>query len=114
MKCQLILLPERTPRLLWVRIFLLLKLLCSNQPRKMPADRIRNINNAPDMDRVQNNKFISTIPAFWKINMTVKLARIMLVISFAFMSILLSLRLFFYSFPDASHIGHQVFIGKTR
>lgn len=112
MKYQLILWPERTPCLFWVRRFLLLKVPRSNQPAIIPDDKIRNIVSAIDAGSVQNKNFSSTIAAFWKIKIAAKPARIMLVISFAFMSILLSLKLFFHSFQGASRTGHQVFPGK--
>jgi hypothetical protein len=80
----------------------------------IPDEKIRNTVSVIDAGSVQNKNFSSTIAAFWKIKIAAKPARIMLVISFAFMSILLSLKLFFHSFPDAWRIGHQVFPGKIR
>ncbi len=35
-------------------VFILLTLPCSNYPKITPTDKIRNINNALDIDNVQN------------------------------------------------------------
>jgi hypothetical protein len=77
-------------------IFFVLKLPCSNHPRIIPTDKIKNINNALDIDSVQNKNVNSTGVTFWKMNNTAIPARMMPTRSFAFISIPLSLKLFFH------------------
>ena len=79
-----------------MRLFLLLKVPRSNQPVIIPDEKIRNIVSVIDAGSVQNNNFSSTMAAFWKISIAARPARIMLVISLAFMFILLCLKLFFH------------------
>jgi hypothetical protein len=62
----------------------------------IPDEKIRNIVSGIDAGIVQNRNFSSIIAAFWKINIAASPARIMLVISLAFMFILLILKLFFH------------------
>ena len=47
-------------------VFILLKLPCSNHPKMTPTDKIRNINNALDIDNVQNKNGNSTGMTFEK------------------------------------------------
>ena len=65
-------------------VFNLLKWLCSNQPRIIPIDKIRDINSALDIDSVQNKNVTSTdgtfcimnnivIPAMTMLNISLKL-----------------------------------------
>jgi hypothetical protein len=75
--------------------FILLKLPWSNQPRIIPADRIKNVSSALDIDTVQKKSVSSTDETFWIVNTTASPARIMPIMSLAFMPILPSLKLFF-------------------
>ena len=96
-KHHLIVYPATTEAcLLWLRLFLLLKVPRSNQPDIIPDKKIRNIVSVIDAGSVQNKNFSSTIAAFWKINIVASPARIKLVVSLAFMSILLILKMFFH------------------
>ena len=58
-------------------VFNLLKWLCSNQPRIIPIDKIRNINRALDIDSVQNKNVSSTTVTFWIMNDTANPAKTM-------------------------------------
>jgi hypothetical protein len=49
-------------------VFILLKLPCNNQPSIIPTDKIRDINNALDIDSVQNKNVSSTDVTFWIMN----------------------------------------------
>ena len=68
---------------------LLLKVPRNNQPNKMPADKIKIISNAPDIDNVQKRNLKSMTEVFWTINKTASPARIAPIMSLAFMAILL-------------------------